>query len=112
MDMGHKPDLLEHPNGVPVKVEFVPPQSVSGRNRGGVMVVMPPVSETYQCHPPVVGRGISGIKAARPPDMRHGVDQPRRMKSNNGAQESAPQYQPESADSEQRESDDSCWNEG
>src|SRR5271170_5843262 len=110
MDMGHKSELLEHPNGVPVEVEFVPPQPVSGRDRVGVMIVMPPISETYECHPPIVGRCISGLKAARPPNMRHRVDQPCRMKSHDGAEESAPQYQPEPADSEQRESEDSRWN--
>src|SRR5271155_503104 len=110
MDMGRKSDLLEHPNGVPVEVEFVPPQPVSGRNRVGVMVVMPPISETYECHPPIVGRCISGLKAARPQNRRHRVDEPCRMKSHDGAEESAPQYEPESTDSEQRESEDSRWN--
>src|SRR5580658_7195763 len=107
MDMGDESELLEHPYGVPVEVDFVPPQPVPGRNRIGVMVVMPPISETYQCHPPIVGGCISGLKAARPPNVRYRVDQPCRMKSHDGPQESAPQHQPESADREQHKSEDS-----
>ena len=45
-DMGSKSELLENPNGVPVEVDFIPLQPVPGRNRVGVMVVMPPISET------------------------------------------------------------------
>jgi hypothetical protein len=48
-------ELLEHPNGVKVEVELVPLQPVSSRNREGVMVVMPTISETDQCDPPIVG---------------------------------------------------------
>ena len=55
MDMGRKSDLFEDQNGVPVQVDFIPLQPVSGRDRVGVMVVMPPISETQQCHPPIVG---------------------------------------------------------
>ena len=55
MDMGRKSELLENPNGVPVEVDFIPLQPVPGRNRVGMMVVMPPISETQQCHPPIVG---------------------------------------------------------
>ena len=54
MDTGSKSELLENPNGVIVEVNFVPLQSVPGRNRVGVMIVMPPVSETYQRDPPIV----------------------------------------------------------
>jgi len=54
MDVRHKSELLENPNGVIVEVDFVPLQSVPGRNRVGVMIVMPPVSETYQRDPPIV----------------------------------------------------------
>jgi hypothetical protein len=44
--MGSKSELLENPNGVPIEVDFIPLQPVSGRNRVGVMVVMPAISET------------------------------------------------------------------
>ena len=55
MDAGSKSELLENPDGVPVDVNFVPLQPVSSRNRVGVMIVMPTISETDQCDPPVVG---------------------------------------------------------
>ena len=54
MDMGRKSELLENPDGVPVEVDFIPLQPVPGRNRVGMMVVMPPISETQQRHPPIV----------------------------------------------------------
>ena len=55
MDTGSKSELPEDPNGVIVDVDFVPLQPVPGGNRVGMMkVVMPPVSETYQCDPPIV----------------------------------------------------------
>ena len=55
MDTGSKSELLEHPNGVPVEIKFIPLQPVPGRNRVGVMVVMPAISEAHQRHPPIVG---------------------------------------------------------
>jgi hypothetical protein len=55
MDIGRKSKALENPDGVPVKVDFIPHQSVSSRGRVSVMVVMPPISETQQGHPPIVG---------------------------------------------------------
>ena len=54
MEMGNESELLENPDGIKVEVNFIPLQTVSGRNRVGVMVVMPPVSETQQRHPPIV----------------------------------------------------------
>src|SRR5271154_5548075 len=53
VDAGSEAELFEHPNGVPVEVDFVPLQAVPGRNRVGVMVVVPAVAETYQRHPPI-----------------------------------------------------------
>jgi hypothetical protein len=54
MDMRRKSELLENPNGVPVEVDVIPPQPVPGRNWVGVMIVMPPISETDQRYPPIV----------------------------------------------------------
>jgi hypothetical protein len=54
MDTGSKSELPEDPNGVIVEVDFVPLQPMPGGNWVGVMIVMPPVSETYQCDPPIV----------------------------------------------------------
>ena len=50
MDMGRKSELLEKPNGVPVDVDLIPLQPVSGRDRVRVMVVMPPISETQHSY--------------------------------------------------------------
>ena len=54
MDTGSKSELPEDPNGVIVEIDFVPLQPMPGENWVGVMIVMPPVSETYQCDPPIV----------------------------------------------------------
>lgn len=55
MDVRNESDLLENPNRVPVKINFIPLQPVSGRDGVSVMIVVPPVSETQQRHPPIVG---------------------------------------------------------
>lgn len=55
MEMGNKSELLENPDSVKVEVNFIPLQPMAGRNRVGVMVVVPPVSKTQQRHPPIVG---------------------------------------------------------
>jgi len=55
VDAGSKSELLEDPDGVPVAVDFIPLQAVSGRNRVGVMVVVLTITETHHCHPPIVG---------------------------------------------------------
>ena len=46
MDTGSKSELFENANRVPIDINLIPPQPVSGRNRVGMMVVMPPISET------------------------------------------------------------------
>jgi hypothetical protein len=55
MDIGRKSKVLENPDCVPVKVNFIPHESVSGRDWVGVMVVMPAISETQQRDPPIIG---------------------------------------------------------
>ena len=42
----------------PVQVELVPGQAVTRRHRVGVMVVVPPLAEGEERHPPVVGRVV------------------------------------------------------
>jgi hypothetical protein len=55
MDIRCKSKLLENPDAVPVEVDFVPLQTVPSRDRVGMMIVVPALPESQQCHPPTVG---------------------------------------------------------
>ena len=55
MGIGRKSKLPEDPDAVAVEVDFVPLQAVPGRDGEGVMVVVPPLTESQQRHPPTVG---------------------------------------------------------
>ena len=50
-----------------------------------------------------------GLKAARTPNMRGRVNEPRRVKTHDGAQENTPQQEGQSADSEKHEPEDNRW---
>ena len=67
MDMGCKSELLKHPNGVPVEINFIPLQPVPRRNRIGVMVVMPPISETHEWQPTNCWSMYRGSQSAATP---------------------------------------------
>src|SRR5271163_4801029 len=73
------------------------------------MVVVPSFTQRQQRHPPIVGGEIPGGKAARTPNMRGGVDQPRGVQSQHGAEENAPQQERPSADREECGSQNHRW---
>src|SRR5580658_9953208 len=75
------------------------------------MIVMPSISETQQCHPPIVGGSIAGFKAARSPNVGDRVDEPRGMESRDRAKKCSPQQEGKSTDCEQHEPDDNHWRE-
>src|SRR5450432_1529389 len=60
---------LQPPDSVPVQVNFVPLQSVAGRNRVGVMIIVPSLAKRKQRHPPVVRRKIAIAKTLRSPTV-------------------------------------------
>src|SRR5277367_338262 len=103
--------LREHPYAIPVEVNLVPLQTVAGRDGMGMMVIVPTFAESEQRHPPAIGRSIPGLKAARAPKMRRGVDQPGGVESHHGAQKNAPQQEGQSAHGEKCQTENDCRNE-
>src|SRR5882762_1693454 len=104
------PDVPDQPDGAkalqfdPGEVEFVPGQAVARRGRVGVVVVVPAFAERQERHPPHVLRVVSRREAAAPPQVRGGVDEPRRVQSDHHAQEDRPVDERPSTNGEERES--------
>src|SRR6266545_3112543 len=103
------PRQAEQPQGTdadPVQIQLVPGEAVTGRNRVRVMVVVPPLAEGEERHPPVVGRVIARREAARAPDVRRRVDEPCRVEADGRAEEDAPEDVGNAAQGEQAEAND------
>ena len=86
-----KPEHPEHGNSVPVKVDFIPGQAVTGRLGMGVMIIVPALTERQQRYPEAVFRGVGRMKPLPSPHMSGGVHQPGRVQSHNRTEEDAPQ---------------------
>ena len=71
-----RPSDLQRADADPVDVELVPGQAVAGAGRVRVVVVVPAFAEGQQRHPPVVGRVVARLEAARAPQVRRRVHQP------------------------------------
>src|ERR1700674_2172477 len=59
-----QPQLLKHPDAIPVDVDFIPLQAMSRGNRVRVMIVVPTLSKSQDCHPPVIGGIVASGEAA------------------------------------------------
>jgi hypothetical protein len=53
-DMGSESKLREGPYAIPVDVDFVPVQTVAGRDGVRMMVIVPALAKSERCHPPTV----------------------------------------------------------
>ena len=89
-DVPGEADKAQCGDAIPVRVELVPGQAVTGGLRMGVMVVVPSFAKGQQRHPEAVARGVSGGKSARAPHVGGGVDQPGGVQAEHGAKEDAP----------------------
>jgi len=56
-------DLLQRRDAVIVDINLVPRQPATGRDRVGVVVVVPPLAARQKGDPPIVLRVVSGFKA-------------------------------------------------
>ena len=65
-----------------------------------------PSPKREQRHPPVVGRVVARLEAARAPEVRRRVHQPGAVQAEGGAEEDAPEHVRDAAKGEQREADD------
>ena len=95
------PSFLQHPDAVPVEVDFIPRQAVARGNRMRMVIVVPAFAPGEERHPPAIRGKIARLKAARAPRVRRRIHQPGRMQANHGAQEDAPEHEREAADREQ-----------
>src|SRR5229473_2738604 len=87
LDVPDDADGLEEPQRQPGDVEFVPGQAMAGRDRVGVVVVVPAFAKRHQRHPPRVLRVVLRGEAPAPPHVRGGVDEPRRVEPDHDAEE-------------------------
>ena len=67
-----------------------------------VVVVVPALAERHQGDEQVVRRVVRGLEPTRPPHVRRRVDQPRRVQSDDGAQEDGPKEDRPAAEDEKR----------
>src|SRR5579875_592696 len=98
LDLFGEAGFFEEPDAVVVDIELVPGEAVAGADRVGVVVVVPAFAAGEQSDPPAVARIVLGFKAARSPKVRGGVDKPRGMQAEGGAEEGSPQEHADRAD--------------
>jgi len=60
LDMSRKADALKKMDTVIVDINLVPGEPVTGRNRVGMMVVVPSLATGQQGHPQIVARVVAG----------------------------------------------------
>src|SRR5215469_18361656 len=104
LDIPNQADLAEHPNGVPVEVDFVPAQSVPGRNRMRVVVVVPALAKGKERNQEVVRRVVLRLETSRTPHVGGRIHQPGAMQTDNDAEKHTPQNVLQATEREQRDS--------
>ena len=70
-----------------------------------MVVVVPPLSEGEQRHPPAVSRVVAGREPPRAPHMCGGVDEPGRVEADDDAKEDAPEHERPAAEREQEDAE-------
>ena len=73
LDLPCQPQLLKHPDTVPVQVDLIPFQTVSRRGWMRMMVIVPAFSECQQRNPPTISREVTRGKAAGTPAVSRRV---------------------------------------
>ena len=96
-DVPRKAERPQCRDSVPVDVDFVPGQAMTGTLGMGVMIIMPAFTKGQQCHPKTVSGCIPCGESPRSPHVGGGVYQPGGMKANDRPQEDAPQQESPSA---------------
>src|SRR5450631_2255861 len=71
-----KPHHAHCANAIPIQIELVPCETVTGRLRFGVVVIMPALPEGQHGDPKAVSRVVVSLESLRPPHMRGGIDEP------------------------------------
>ena len=81
----------EKPNRQPIHIELIPFQTVSGRSRESVMIVVPAFAERQKRDKPVVSRIVLRFKRTFSENMGERIDKPGRVPTDHDAQKNAPQ---------------------
>src|ERR1041385_7708285 len=89
--------LLQRPDSIPVHINLIPCNSMTGGNRMRMMIVVPAFTKGQQSYPPAVGGKIFGGEAASAPAMSSGIHQPRGMQPNHCPNKNSPKQELESA---------------
>src|SRR5579864_7378504 len=84
---------LQHLDGHPGNIEFVPSQPVPRRRGMGVMVVVPAFAERQQSDPPKVPGIVTGLEPAAAPHVGGGVHCPGGMQAESELDEGTPQQE-------------------
>ena len=109
MDLPREAELFERPNAVPVQVDLIPPESMPGRSRVSVVVVVPALSECEQRDPPIVRRMITRGKWTGTPQVRRGIDEPCGVQADYRAQKNAPEQERKSTNCEEDDAQHNHW---
>ena len=88
---GGEPQFFQGTDADPVNVDLLPYEAMAHRCRMSVMVVVPPLSECHEGHPPVVARIVVCFEAATAPDVRSRVDETRGMPRKDDSHADPPQ---------------------
>src|SRR5262245_28957717 len=106
LDLPRQPEPAQRADPNPVQVEFVPGEAVASRDGMRVMVVVPALAEGDERNPPVVGRVVTRLEAARRTYMRRRVHQPGAVQDERRSEEDAPQHVRNAAEGQQTDADD------
>src|SRR6266567_2557353 len=100
IDVPRQAKFFEGPNAIPVQIEFIPLQAMTGGNWVSVMIIVPPFAKADQSNPKIVRRKVARDKPPRSPGVSAGVDQPRAMQDDHCAQEHSPENEGQAAERE------------
>ena len=106
LDLARKAEPFQKTNAIVIDIDLIPGQSVTGRYRICVMVVVPSFPAGQQRYPKIVPRIVTRGKAPCTPQMRDGIDHPGYVKSDGCRQNCAPQEPGPSAEREKRNAND------
>jgi hypothetical protein len=105
-DVPGEAEEAEDGDAVPVGIELIPGEAVTGGLGVGVVVVVPAFAEGEEGDPEAVAGGVGGVEATRAPHVGGGVDEPGGVEAEDGAEEDSPEEIRPSAECEKSEAED------
>ena len=90
LNVAGEAERSQRQNSVPINVELIPGEAVTRGLRGGMVIIVPALSEGEYGDPETVGRVIAGAEALRSPHMCCGVHQPSGVETDDGTEKDNP----------------------